>query len=162
MSPLPNEGALETHVESQCHIQEAEETNEGWDNYECVYLKKHRFLLESRQTWQSELSSQVLWPKILTIVMKHKCLIAFNDAMSNAMVEQVTCVVCACSLSRREESSKKNCRLACLLACVSAGSKEHRFKMTRKQPLGKLDQRKSSVGSPNLMSDLINNQLKIS
>jgi hypothetical protein len=29
--------------------------------------------------------------------------------------------------------------LACLLACVSAGSKEHRFKMTRKQPLGKLN-----------------------
>ena len=70
-------------------------------------------------------------------------------------------VIC-CSLSRREESSKKNCRLACLLACVSAGSKEHRFKMTTKQPFGKLDQRNSSVGSSNLRSDLINNQLIIS
>ena len=71
-----------------------------------------------------------------------------------------------CSLSRREESSKKNCRLACLLACVlacvSAGSKEHRFKMTTKQPLGKLDHRKSRVVSPNLMSGLINYQLKTS
>jgi hypothetical protein len=38
MSTSPNEGELESHVKSQCHIQEAEERNEGWDNYECVYF----------------------------------------------------------------------------------------------------------------------------
>ena len=67
-----------------------------------MYLKKHRFLLESRQTWQSELSTEVVWPKIPTIEIKHKCLIAFNKAMSNAMVEQVTCVVCACRYYKKE------------------------------------------------------------
>ena len=29
MSTLPNEGELERHVESQCHMQKAEERNEG-------------------------------------------------------------------------------------------------------------------------------------
>ena len=61
-----------------------------------------RFLLKSRQTWQSELSTGVLWPKIPTIEIKRKYLIAFNNAMSNAVVEQVTCAVCACRYSKEE------------------------------------------------------------
>ena len=65
-------------------------------------FKKASIFLKNRQAWQSELSSQVLWPKIPTIEIKHKCLIAFNKAMSNAMVEQVTCVVCACRYYKKE------------------------------------------------------------
>ena len=67
-----------------------------------MYFKKHRFLLESRQTWQSELSTQVLRPKIPTIEMKQKSLIAFNKVVSNAIVEQVTCAVCACRYYKKE------------------------------------------------------------
>ena len=37
-----------------------------------------------------------------TIEMKHKCLIAFNKAMSSASVEQVTCVVCAYRYYKKE------------------------------------------------------------
>ena len=65
-------------------------------------LKTASFFLDNRQTWQSELSTEVLWPKISTTEMKHKCLIAFNDAMSNAIVEQVTCVICACRCYKKE------------------------------------------------------------
>ena len=34
--------------------------------------------------------------------MKQKGLIAFNKAMSNSSVEQVTCVVCACRYYKKE------------------------------------------------------------
>ena len=67
-----------------------------------VFKKKHRFFLDNRQTLRSELSTEVLWPKIPTIEAKRKCLISFNKAMSNAMVEQVTCVICACRYYRKE------------------------------------------------------------
>ena len=67
-----------------------------------VFKKKHRFSLDNRQTWQSESTTQVLWPKLPTMEMKHKCLTAFNKAMSNAMVEQVTCVACACPYYKKE------------------------------------------------------------
>ena len=67
-----------------------------------MYLKKYRFFLDNRQTLHSKSTTQVLWPKITTIEIKHKCLIAFNDAMSNAVVEQVTCVICACRYYKKE------------------------------------------------------------
>lgn len=65
-------------------------------------FKKASFFFDNRQTLQSELSTEVLWPKIPTIEIKHKCLIAFNKAMSNDMVEQVTCVICACRYYKKE------------------------------------------------------------
>jgi hypothetical protein len=43
-----------------------------------------------------ESSVGVLWPKIATTEIKYKCLNDFKEAMSNSIVEQITCVVCAC------------------------------------------------------------------
>ena len=65
-------------------------------------LKKASLFLNNRQTRQSKLSTEVLWSKIPTIEIKHKCLITFNKAMSNSFVEQVTCVICACRYYKKE------------------------------------------------------------
>ena len=67
----------------------------------CI-LKKASIFLDNRQTLHSELSTEVVWPKIPTIEIKHKRLIAFSNAMSNAVVEQVTCVICACRYYKKE------------------------------------------------------------
>ena len=61
----------------------------------------HLFI-DDRQTLKSESSIEVFRPKILTNEIKYKCLSAFNDTMSNAMVEQVTCVICACRYFKKE------------------------------------------------------------
>jgi hypothetical protein len=86
--------------------------------------KQHTFLLENRQRLQSELSTVVLWPKIPTIEAKRKCLIAFNKAMSNASVEQVTCVICACRYYKKE----------CLLINIGCIPNQHLLYTTDESP----------------------------
>ncbi|CAF3769591.1 unnamed protein product [Rotaria sordida] len=52
-------------------------------------------------------SSTEVWPKIATTEIKHHCLNAFKDAMSNHVVHQIICAICAC-LHYKSESVEMN------------------------------------------------------
>lgn len=45
---------------------------------------------------ETQTASEEVWPKIATTELKHQCLSGFKKALSNNVVHQTVCMVCAC------------------------------------------------------------------